>query len=151
VQTTALALPRPWQHLGFWFFLQLTTAPLARFGQPRDAATGACGDALLVGADGSWCEIAASPGEDGRHVVREGGPERLWRIVEDSYTHWRALGEPAWDRFGVNVAGAAQFIWLDDPDTGWRWPVPAAPVDAAPADFAVGAPAPARMLIATCS
>ncbi|MFF7729759.1 methyltransferase domain-containing protein [Streptomyces sp. NPDC008001] len=41
----------------------------------------------------------------------------------DAHGLWRARGRPGRERFGVSVAGGAQWAWLDDPDGACRWPL----------------------------
>lgn len=124
VRTTTLDLPRPWENLVFWFFAHLVAGPIAMHGQVRDETTGQPGDAFLAADDGSWCEVGRHSGPGAIREVREGGPRRLWMAVEDAHAQWTALGEPAWERFGVTVSGEQQVVWLDDPDGPNRWRLP---------------------------
>jgi methyltransferase of ATP-grasp peptide maturase system len=78
----------------------------------------------LVAPDGSWCEITDQPDESGHHHVTEGGPQRLWQIVEHAHEHYAALGHPGWERFGITATPTEQHIWLDTPDNNPTWPVP---------------------------
>jgi len=127
-RASPLALPRPWENTAFWFLLWLCTGQPASFGHLLDPRTHKPGDAFLVGTDGSWCEISAEvSGEVSGEVtleVCEGGPTQLWRAVEDTWARWSALGEPAWDRFGVTVNGGEQSVWLDTPAGPHHWPLP---------------------------
>ncbi|MFC5143712.1 methyltransferase domain-containing protein [Streptomyces aureoversilis] len=41
----------------------------------------------------------------------------------DAHAVWRAEGRPGRERFGVSVAGDAQWAWLDHPEGPCRWPL----------------------------
>ncbi|MGK5733754.1 methyltransferase domain-containing protein [Streptomyces sp. URMC 124] len=41
----------------------------------------------------------------------------------DAHALWRAEGRPGRERFGLSVAGDAQWAWLDHPDGPCRWPL----------------------------
>ncbi|WP_018348245.1 methyltransferase domain-containing protein [Longispora albida] len=72
-------------------------------------------DRLLVQAeDGSWVEI------DGNTVV-EGGPRRLWAVIEGAVATWDKHGRPARDRFGITASiNQPARYWVDSPDNDWR-------------------------------
>lgn len=74
----------------------------------------------LVHPDGSWSRHRHL---DGGHLVEQGGPRRLWDIAEGAHAAWRELGEPARERFGVTVTTDRQELWLDTPESGYRWPL----------------------------
>ena len=76
--------------------------------------------------DGSWFSAGLQPGLDGLFPVAQGGPGRLWDTVESCCALWKRLGEPEVGRFGVTGLPDAdlQFVWLDDADSGHRWPLP---------------------------
>ncbi|WP_410577239.1 methyltransferase domain-containing protein [Amycolatopsis sp. lyj-108] len=95
----------------FEFFagLQLPGVTAAREGQST----------TLLHPDGSWMRHRQRGSE---FEVAEGGPRRLWEIVESAYEEWRELGEPGRDRFGLSLDGEDQVIWLDSPD-GRSWPL----------------------------
>lgn len=90
----------------FEFFVSLEIPGLAT---SFDSAGGDL--CYLVHADGSW---AAHHLVDGEHVVEQGGPRRLWDLVEQAYQRWCRLGEPAREEFGVIVSGEQQFFTLGD-------------------------------------
>lgn len=119
VGATALDLPRPWEDLLFWFFLHLDGVPITAHGQARDPRTGRPGDAFLVGPDGSWCEVAATPRADGRRATVQGGPRRLWDEVQRCREDFDALGEVRWDEFALHVSAAEQVVSLER--AGRRW------------------------------
>lgn len=74
----------------------------------------------LADPDGSWVRHV---GRRGRYRVTQGGPRKLWDVVEAAYAEWHAVGEPARDRFGVTVEPDKQELWLDQPDSPHRWPL----------------------------
>jgi hypothetical protein len=76
--------------------------------------------------DGSWAEITLAD-TDGHHEVAEGGPRRLWSIVEGTHQRWTDLGRPGWDRFGLTMTRDRQTVWFDHPDTGPVTPGPSPP------------------------
>ena len=88
---------------------------------PEAAATAAHdGTVWLAHPDGSWVRHGT---HRHRHQVRQGGPRRLWDIVEAAYDEWQALGRPARDRFGITVRPDRQELWLDNPGGPYHWPL----------------------------
>ena len=87
-----------------------------------DAAVsdGADGTAWLVHPDGSWARVVR---RRGRHLVVQGGPRRLWDLLEDGHAQWCRLGMPTRERFGITVTPRHQELWLDDPAGPHRWPL----------------------------
>lgn len=73
----------------------------------------------LVHPDGSWVRHRRHGGEA---EVAEGGPRRLWTLVERAQEEWLDLGQPWRDRFGLSLDGEDQVIWLDSPE-GHTWPL----------------------------
>ncbi len=78
--------------------------------------------------DRSWVLFDAAEG-----TITQGGPRRLWDARVALYDRWNALGRPGRERFGLSVQGRGglQEIWLDDPGSAERWPLPG--LDRAPA------------------
>lgn len=72
--------------------------------------------------DGSWVCHTTDP--DGTHRLRQGGPQRLWDLVEHLHQQWTALGRPQRQRFGLTVAPEVHRVWLDRPDSHHRWTLP---------------------------
>jgi SAM-dependent methyltransferase len=72
--------------------------------------------------DGSWALISHTSHHDSYRTI-QGGPRRLWDILETAHQHWVKLGEPGWERFGLTVTPDSQWIWLDTPDSEHRWPL----------------------------
>ncbi|MCY9787055.1 ATP-grasp peptide maturase system methyltransferase [Nocardiopsis sp. EMB25] len=75
----------------------------------------------LEGADGAWAEVDTEPA-DGGFAVSQGGPRRLWSVLEATHAWWVANGEPDWSHFGVTVHAEDQWVWFQNPD-GPRWPL----------------------------
>ncbi|GAB2492801.1 ATP-grasp peptide maturase system methyltransferase [Nocardiopsis aegyptia] len=77
----------------------------------------------MEGRDGAWAEVDIEPAPDGRFQVTQGGPRRLWTMVEDTH-RWRVEhGEPEWSEFGATVTAEEQFVWHGSPVEGRRWPL----------------------------
>jgi hypothetical protein len=50
------------------------------------------------------------------HSHDNGGPRRIWPIIEHTTTLWNQLGRPTRDRFGLTVTSATiRDYWLDQP------------------------------------
>ncbi|KAA9164905.1 methyltransferase domain-containing protein [Amycolatopsis acidicola] len=75
---------------------------------------------FLVHADGSWARHFT---DHDRNLVSQGGPRRLWDLLESAYSDWQDLGEPTRDRFGVTVTQDRQELWLDEPTSKYVWPL----------------------------
>lgn len=106
--------------LAFAFVAQLATVDAATVLRTADDGT----DFLaLEGGDGAWAEIDTEPAPDGRFQVVQGGPRRLWTIVEDAHRWWVDQGEPDWSAFGATVTADAQWVWHGSPVHGRRWPL----------------------------
>ncbi|MCR6488380.1 methyltransferase domain-containing protein [Amycolatopsis sp. OK19-0408] len=70
-------------------------------------------------------EVDLTPLTEGTWAVRQSGPYRLWDTIEHAATAFNALGKPDAVRLGVtalNLPGK-QFVWLDDPDSDYSWPL----------------------------
>ncbi len=97
----------------FEFFAGLELPGVVPTGVPPDAT-------LLFHPDGSW---ARHHTDRGRHLVTQDGPRRLWDEVEKAYENWADLGQPRRSRFGITVDPNVQELWLDNPDSPYRWPL----------------------------
>lgn len=66
---------------------------------------------------------AATPG---RWPVRQHGPRRPWDTLETACRTWTDTGRPARHRLGISALTDPhrQYIWLDDPDGPYSWPLP---------------------------
>lgn len=72
--------------------------------------------------DGSWALVAHTP-QNGYYRTIQGGPRRLWDLLETTHQHWAELGEPGWERFGLTITPDHQWIWLETPDSEHHWPL----------------------------
>lgn|SRR5579884_2213366 len=91
-----------------WFWLS------GPHGEPRAPAAAA--------PDGSWARVIRRPRRTFPNVVLQGGPRRLWDLVEESYAQYLRLGSPGLGRYGLEVEPSGrQFIWLDRPGSTYAW------------------------------
>ncbi len=108
---------------GFRFLLQLHLAG-TRFGGflMFDGDT----DMLASNAQGAWARVTIPSGEDGWYRVSQGGGLRPWDTVETAHALWQRLGAPPIERFGLSASVDAhrQYVWLDDPNSDYCWPLP---------------------------
>ncbi len=81
-------------------------------------------DRAIVGRlDGSWARLDRDRAT-GQPLVTQGGPRRLWDVLEESSARWLRLGRPGLERFGLSVtADGDQHAWIDSPDSENRWPL----------------------------
>ena len=121
---TALDPNTPWTSLLVWFLASFDFGPEIAYGytmaqnasRPWTAPTAS----WVATPDGSWAEITLGA-EDGGHPVAEGGPRRLWRLLEQAHSTWTSLGQPGWNRFGLTVTPENQTLWLDEPGGQHTW------------------------------
>ncbi|WP_328513010.1 hypothetical protein OHB25_58230 [Streptomyces mirabilis] len=64
-------------------------------------------DVLVDVESGSW---AALYEEDGHWIVRQDGPDALWKAVEEQLGRWQAVGTPAAEELTVSVTPQGQTI-----------------------------------------
>jgi protein-L-isoaspartate(D-aspartate) O-methyltransferase len=64
--------------------------------------------------------------EDGRWPVIQRGPCRIWDTIETAMALWDHLHHPDVSRLGVTALDDInrQYVWLDDPDGLYSWPMP---------------------------
>lgn len=64
--------------------------------------------------------------EHGRWPVIQRGPQRIWDTIETAVALWDHLAQPDLSRFGVSALDDVdrQYVWLDDPDGLYSWPMP---------------------------
>ncbi|MGQ0779301.1 MAG: ATP-grasp peptide maturase system methyltransferase [Pseudonocardiales bacterium] len=129
-RTTTLDPRTPWTSLIVWFLASFQlgahlTLGYSDFKDGQPTAT-----SITIG-DGSWAEVSLAD-ERGVHQVTEGGPRRVWRIIENAHALWTDLGQPNWNRFGLTVTENHQQVWLDTPTSAHIWPLPPAPASDAP-------------------
>lgn len=111
---------RPWEHSVLWFLAHFELPSGISFGQCSKDVSEPPTTTFLSAADGSWCEID-EPVPNGACQVWEAGPHPLWRIIEDAHTTWLTMDQPGWERFGLTVGPARQWVWLDSPHSDIRW------------------------------
>jgi methyltransferase of ATP-grasp peptide maturase system len=72
---------------------------------------------VLRAQDTSWAEVTVAETRSGRHMVTQGGPDRMWDDVERAAAAWTSLGRPVRQRFGLTatVDGKHRY-WLDSPE-----------------------------------
>ncbi len=111
----------------FRFLLQLhlRSARSFRPAKVHDPRTRTSQHGIFVEAsDGSHAEVITDPEPDGQHPVIQAGPRRLWDSVEAAHQLWQQLGRPDPDRFGIVANPTTQFVWSDNDDSWYRWPLP---------------------------
>ncbi|MGH3826088.1 MAG: methyltransferase domain-containing protein [Pseudonocardiaceae bacterium] len=109
----------------FLLQLQLRGARGFRHTMAHDPITRTVRQGVFIEAfDGSYAEAIADPEADGQLRVMQVGPRRLWDTVEATHQLWRHLGQPNPDRFGIVANPTTQFVWFDNDDGWYRWPLP---------------------------
>jgi methyltransferase of ATP-grasp peptide maturase system len=126
-RTTLLDPNTPWTSLLVWFLASFDLGGEIAYGYtiPEGGGILAYSDTAptaswIATPDGSWAEITLAA-QDGHHPVVEGGPRRLWRLVEQAHRTWTDLGQPGWDSFGLTVTPDAHTVWFDQPDGEHTW------------------------------
>lgn len=122
-RTTTLDPRTPWESLVVWFLasFDLGTTISLGYGHPDEDWKPTV--TSITTGDGSWAEVTLADDHGVHHVV-EGGPRRVWRIIENSHALWNTLDHPGWDRFGLTVTEDHQQVWLDTPISSHTWPLP---------------------------
>jgi methyltransferase of ATP-grasp peptide maturase system len=110
----------PWHNLVVWFLGSFTLGPGIAHGYTGPDTTQPPTASWIVTADGSWAEITLAA-TDGEYAVTEGGPRRLWSLLEATHQRWLDLGQPTWERFGLTVTPDRQTVWLDQPGSEHTW------------------------------
>lgn len=64
--------------------------------------------------------------EKGRWAVTQRGSRRIWDTIETAVALWDYLHHPDISRFGISALDdiSRQYVWLDDPDGPYSWPMP---------------------------
>jgi hypothetical protein len=106
----------PFQRLVVWFLAGPRIGSEVGLGYSGGDPRSSPRAVSLSTPDGSRCEVDLAADDNGRHLVREGGPRALWAAVEEADRQWRAWGQPGWERFGMTVTATKQSVWLDDPE-----------------------------------
>ncbi|WP_240468406.1 methyltransferase domain-containing protein [Streptomyces dangxiongensis] len=80
-------------------------------------------NAWIHDARQSWAVLSAVGG--GRTIALQGGPRRLADELEAAWNTWLEQGAPDLYDFGMTVtdSGTAQYMWVNDSQSGPRWPV----------------------------
>ncbi|MGH4017141.1 MAG: hypothetical protein ACRDSL_25090 [Pseudonocardiaceae bacterium] len=120
-RTTTLDPRTPWTSLVVWFLASFELGADLTLGYTNFTDGQPTAVSITIG-DGSWAEVTLAD-DHGAHHVTEGGPNRVWRIIEDAHDLWRRLDQPNWDRFGLTVTAHHHTVWLDTPDSSNQWPM----------------------------
>jgi protein-L-isoaspartate(D-aspartate) O-methyltransferase len=75
---------------------------------------------------GSYADVRLAATTPGRWLTIQRGPRRPWDTIEHAARRWAELDKPARDRYGITALTDAdrQYVWLDDPDGPYSWPMP---------------------------
>ncbi len=120
-RSTSTIDPRtPWNAMVVWFLAAFDLGPDVSIGYAGPETTSSPTAVTLSTPDGSWAHVAVAA-LDGAHAVTEGGPRRLWRVLESAHRLWNQLERPGWDRFGLTVTRDTHTLWCDQPDSDHRW------------------------------
>lgn len=107
----------------WWLFLRLHL-PGANFGH----SLGADGqrDGIVVQTATSSATTTFALIGDGQWPTTQRGPARIWDTVEAARRSWERLGRPSRTRLGISALDDTrrQYVWLDDPDGPYAWPMP---------------------------
>ena len=102
----------------FEFFVALTTIGGGWGSVGFTPSDGGAAETWLAQDDGSWvCHVT----DGGTHIVKQGGPRRLWDEIESAHAQWTELGKPARERFGLTVSNGEHVAWLDGRSGDHRW------------------------------
>jgi protein-L-isoaspartate O-methyltransferase len=121
-RTTTLDPRTPWESLVVWFLASFDLGTTISLGYGRPDEDWKPTTTSITTGDGSWAEVTLDG--HGVHHVTEGGPRRVWRIIENAHALWNTLDHPGWDRFGLTVTEDHQQVWLDTPTSSHTWPLP---------------------------
>jgi methyltransferase of ATP-grasp peptide maturase system len=118
--TTTLDPRTPWNCLVAWFLASFDLGADTAIGYGRPDHNYNPTVTSITTGDGSWAEVSLT-GDHGAHQVREGGPRRVWQIIENAHALWTTLGQPSGDRLGLTVTKGHQRVWLDAPTGSHIW------------------------------
>ncbi|WP_042389695.1 ATP-grasp peptide maturase system methyltransferase [Streptacidiphilus melanogenes] len=94
--------------LGDWtarFVMQLATPRVQRLDLPRNGRT----EHVLLDVDaGAWAAVYA---DGAGWLVRQGGPYRVWDLVEERIGLWQVAGQPDLSEFRISVADGQQTVF----------------------------------------
>jgi protein-L-isoaspartate(D-aspartate) O-methyltransferase len=117
---TALDPNLPWTNLVVWFLASFDLGPRIAYGYVGSAEDDGPRACWLATPDGSWVEVELAS-RNGRHAVAEGGPRRLWQLIERADRMWTNLGQPGWGAFGLTVKDGAHTVWFEEPAGEHIW------------------------------
>ncbi len=91
-------------------------------GQPDDPANAT----EIVAHTADAVATVAFEAENGRWPVLQHGPRRVWDSIETAVALWDHLEQPDQSRLGISALDHVdrQYVWLDDPDGLYAWPMP---------------------------
>lgn len=97
-----------------WFdsdfrFVQALALPGLRFLTKLSGS----GIAIFTVPDGSWARIDQG-------TVTQGGPQKMWDLLEAAHRQWTDLGRPSREQFSLSVRSEAQHVRLDGTDASWQ-------------------------------
>lgn len=80
---------------------------------------------IIVHTADAMAEVAFQA-NDGRWPVIQRGPRRIWDTIETAVSLWDHLDQPDVSRLGISALDDIdrQYVWLDDPDGPYSWPLP---------------------------
>jgi hypothetical protein len=107
----------------WWLFLRLHLRG-ATFGHTLDQHGQRDGISVNT-VDSSAIATFAATG-DGCWPTTQRGRARIWDTVEAAWRSWQRLGKPSRTRLGISALDDInrQYVWLDDPDGPYAWPMP---------------------------
>jgi methyltransferase of ATP-grasp peptide maturase system len=118
----------PWAAKISWFLAAVDLGNDLRYGYTAPSEPGKQPTSTWIASpDGSWAEVALGHDDAGTRAVRQGGPRRLWDLVEDANALWHDLGNPEWSRFGLTVTADRHTLWLDHPGAEKHWNIATQP------------------------
>lgn len=81
---------------------------------------------LIVHTADAVASVSLDPDENGRWPVTQRGPCRIWDTIETALALWDHLHQPEIFRLGVSALDDIdrQYVWLDDPNGPYSWPMP---------------------------
>lgn len=81
---------------------------------------------VLVYTANALAEVPFATIEDGLWAVIQRGTHRAWDSIETAVRTFQQLGQPGIERLGITALDdpQRQYVWLDDPDGRYSWPLP---------------------------
>ncbi len=109
---------------GLALFCQLHI-PSLQLGYDTDSADPTRVTRIIAHTADAIATVCCHP-ENGRWPVTQRGSHRIWDTIETAVALWDHLHHPHISRFGVSALDdiTRQYVWLDDPDGPYSWPMP---------------------------